>query len=1068
MGKKQGRLPNLVIRASAGTGKTFQLSNRFLKLAASGEPPDTILATTFTRKAAGEILSRVLLRLAEGAMSPSGAAALAQQLGEPGLDQARCQGLLASLVRQLHRLRIGTLDSFFLQMARSFSLELGLPPGWQIAEETDLAALRTEAIRAVIGQQDTSQAAKLMRLLSKGQVSRSISEQVSELVAELYGLYAESSPQAWEALGFAKPLKPEEYEQALGEFAAADCSADRRLATAREKALECLRAEDWQAALTEGLLGRIAAGNTSYHNKPLPPPLVQAGQKLAQHCQAMWRNQVAVQTEATGRLLALFDAEYQRLKLAYGVLHFDDVARKLAESPLLARVDDLDFRLDGHVAHLMLDEFQDTSALQWRVLRPLAQRVAGPDGRSSFFCVGDVKQAIYGWRGGLAEIFDALEKELPNLSVQSLALSRRSSPVVIEVVNRVFQDLREHVQQWGQDNNSECGAAAYWQQRFSPHQTARENLPGYCELVTAPAAQEGEVQRAVTCRYAAQLIQRLTGEAPECTIGVLARKNDTVARLIYELRQLGVEASEEGGTALSDSAPVQSVLSLLTLADHPGDTTARFHLAHTPLGRALGLVQYDDLEAACRLSAEVRRRLLECGYGPAVAQWVDRVRPYASPRDQMRLEQLVEMAYGYDGGSSLRCDDFVQWVQQSRVESPRPARVRVMTIHQAKGLEFDIVVLPELDVKLLGQSPQLVAARDGPAGPIHRVLRYVSKKTWSLLPADFQHLFEHHEQTVAGEAFCLLYVAMTRAIHVLHMVIPPSAPNEKKLPKTYVGLLRAALTDGRPLPAEKRIFRHGDPRWYKKLRRAAPPGTTAPAAAQPPSMPQPVALRLAPPEGQVARGLQRLGPSALEGGGQVYLLHRLRLESAEVLDRGTLLHAWMGQIGWLEDGLPDDAALRQVAIQLQLARRDLDAELAEFRSLLGKRAIRSVLSRATYQSASQGAKTTPVHATAAIANPHWEVFREWPFAIRDGDTLLSGKVDRLVVLYDGTQPVGADIVDYKTDQLPNDPGAVNKRVEYYRPQMEGYRKAVIHWTGLPAERVSARLLFLYLGRTVMV
>lgn len=1065
MGKKQGRLPNLVIRASAGTGKTFQLSNRFLKLALAGEPVDTILATTFTRKAAGEILSRVLLRLAEAASSPSNAAVLAEQLGDPGLDQARCQALLAGLVRQLHRLRIGTLDSFFLQMARSFSLELGLPPAWQIAEDgdPDLRALRTEAIRRVIAEQGTGPATKLMRLLSKGQVSRSISEQLWQLVEDLYQLYVESSPQAWKALPFQKPLGPQEFERTLADFTAAECGTDRRLVAARDQALECVRARNWEGALASGLLSRIMAGNTTYYNRPLPEALVRAGRELAKHCEIMWRNQLAAQTEATGRLLELFDAAFQQLKLARGLLHFQDVARRLADSLLPDRLEDLVFRLDGQVAHLMLDEFQDTSALQWRVLRPLAQRAAKANGRGSFFCVGDVKQAIYGWRGGVAEIFDALENQLSNLTVESLALSRRSSPVVIEVVNRVFRDLAAHVGACGQDSSAECAAAKYWQERFSPHQTARTELPGYCELLTAPRAEEGEAQSAVTCQYAAQLVKQLADQAPDYTIGVLTRRNEIVARLIYELRQLGVEASEEGGTALSDSAPVESVLSLLTLADHPGDTTARFHLAHTPLGPALGLTQYDDLEAACRLSAEVRRRLLEGGYGPAVAQWVDVVRPYATPRDQMRLEQLVEMAYGYAGAASLRCDDFVSLVRETRVESPQPARVRVMTIHQAKGLEFDIVVLPELTVKLLGQNPQVVAARDGPAGPIHRVLRYVGKGIRQSLPPDFRELFAQYERSAIGEALCLLYVAMTRAIHALHMVIPPSAPNERSLPKTFAGVLRAALSEGGALPPEKRVFQCGDPKWFKKVGR---PRRRVGATAQPTA--ESLALRLAPPEGKPARGLQALGPSALEGGGQVYLPGRLRLERAEALDRGTLLHAWMEQIHWLDDAVPDDALLRQVAIQLGLAHHDLAAELAEFRALLEKPTIRAVLSRATYQSAHRARKATPVHTTEGIGCPNWKVFREWRFAMRDGDTLLNGKVDRLVVLYDGDQPVGADILDYKTDQLSNDSGAVKERVEYYRPQMEAYQKAVMRWTKLPAKWVSTRLVFLFLGRVVEV
>ena len=116
--------PPLVIRASAGTGKTFQLSNRFLALLHRGVPIDQILATTFTRKAAGEILDRVIQRLAIAADSDRAAAELATFIEEPDLTRDRCLELLSQLTRNAHRIRISTLDSLFTQLAKTHSLEL--------------------------------------------------------------------------------------------------------------------------------------------------------------------------------------------------------------------------------------------------------------------------------------------------------------------------------------------------------------------------------------------------------------------------------------------------------------------------------------------------------------------------------------------------------------------------------------------------------------------------------------------------------------------------------------------------------------------------------------------------------------------------------------------------------------------------------------------------------------------------------------------------------------------------------------------------------------------------------
>src|SRR3954453_11329568 len=102
--------PHVVIRASAGTGKTYQLAVRFISLLAAGAQPDEILATTFTRKAAGEILDRVLFWLANAAADDTERAKLATAIGDPSLSMERCRELLSATVRRLHVLRVGTLD----------------------------------------------------------------------------------------------------------------------------------------------------------------------------------------------------------------------------------------------------------------------------------------------------------------------------------------------------------------------------------------------------------------------------------------------------------------------------------------------------------------------------------------------------------------------------------------------------------------------------------------------------------------------------------------------------------------------------------------------------------------------------------------------------------------------------------------------------------------------------------------------------------------------------------------------------------------------------------------------
>ena len=142
--------------------------------------------------------------------------------------------------------------------------------------------------------------------------------------------------------------------------------------------------------------------------------------------------------------------------------------------------------------------------------------------------------------------------------------------------------------------------------------------------------------------------------------------------------------------------------------------------------------------------------------------------------------------------------------------------------------------------------------------------------------------------------------------------------------------------------------------------------------------------------------LQRRSPSQLEGGAQVELARFLRLDVAKLLDRGSLVHAWFQEIEWLDDGALSDESLVMIAQRLLVRGLDLAKRIADFR-----RSLDQPRSRALPRDHRRGTpldQATPVHAGPEIARPRWKVWRERPFAIREGDVILKGQFDRLVVL----------------------------------------------------------------------
>lgn len=1067
--------PHVVIRASAGTGKTYQLAVRFIGLLAAGARPEEILATTFTRKAAGEILDRVLFWLAKAAADDGERKQLAEAIGDTSLTPKRCRELLMATLRRLHALRVGTLDSYFLQMATSFGQELGLPPGWSICEEQIDALLRDEAIELLLSRGKFADLLTLVHSLTKGAAARSVSRLARDTVTSLLELYRETTPEAWQKIAVCKGLEPAEQDELLAEVATLPLD-NKQMEKARGEDLERFRAGDWEGFIDKGLAGKVLSGEGVFYKKPLPKELVKLYERLLKHVESILVGQVARQTEATHDLLLRFAEHYRALQLEERALRFSDVTFRLADGAGQVALERLAFRMDGGVRHLLLDEFQDTSPVQWRVLRPLALRLTSSGG--SFFCVGDVKQAIYGWRGGVAEIFDALEGQLKGLQGASLAKSYRSSQPVIGAVNVVFKKLTAHP---NLDKLTE--PVAHWQQAFPEHSTAREDLAGYVTLTVAPAiAEEGEDQAVLTFKHTAERVRECLATTTRASIGVLVRTNTAVARLIYELKVRGIQASEEGGNPLIDSPAVELILSLLKLADHPGDGVARFHVAKSPLGSSVAELvkvpdiaesggnshefRYEDDAAASRLAQKIRRQLLEDGYGPTVLAYARQLAPSCVERDRSRLQQLVELAYEYQPASTLRTCDFLRLVSTRRIPDPQAADVRVMTIHQAKGLEFDIVFLPELEHRLIGQPDRFVAGRPGPTEAVNVVCRLADKNVRQFFPPELQKLFDDDMCLEVSESLCVLYVAMTRAVHALHMIVAPAKVSEKTMPKTFAGILRATLAAGKPAVGGAVLYEQGDADWSSTLRRegktpAESKLTEDTAARREPRPP----VRLAPTTKTPERGWERVSPSGLEGGAQIFGAQALAAKSSVAFGIGTLFHAWLAELAWLDDGLPSDEVLRCLAARLRgnsgLSAAQLGQHMDRFRQQLAANAVSAVLSREFYHSPGKmglKAKAWPTKEVEIVAQ------RERGFALQQDQKLMTGSIDRLVIVKSAGKPIAADVIDFKTDEIP--PGnkrALAEKVDFYRPQLEAYRDVSAELLGIEAKQIAARLIFLSPG-----
>jgi ATP-dependent exoDNAse (exonuclease V) beta subunit len=1043
-------LASLIIRASAGTGKTYQLSNRYLELLLRGVRVDRILATTFTRKAAGEILDRVVTRLANAAFDSTARRELAGALSLPELSREQCLTQIKAMLENLHRMRVCTLDSHFAQLARGLSLELGLPPHWRIIDEWENELLRDRALDVVLREESTSELHTLTNLLTKGETSYGIADLLRSTVRGLHGLYQDTEQAAWKGLLHLTPLEPFVLEEAIETLRTLELP--RVLARSRDADVRAALAGDWDDFIKKGIPSKLLVDELLYGKVAITEDVVVAYQPLLDHARAVLTNRVAQQTEASYRLLRHFDVAFRSEQRKHGGLRFQDITYSLAQfdeevaarsssAPLLA------FRLDGDIDHLLLDEFQDTAPAQWRAIRSLVNAItASPEGNGTFFCVGDVKQAIYGWRGGVAEIFDWVEGQLPGLSTQSLDCSYRSAQPIIQTVNRVFDNLCRHPNLERYET-----AVRSWCSKFPKHRTAHESMPGFVSLATARRADDAPMQELERLSLAAEYVVDVREQLPQASIGILVRKNETVGKLIYLLRDRGIPASEEGGNPLTDSAAVELVLSLLRLIDHPGDTVAWYHLTSSPLGPVL-------VSAGSRppgVASQWRRQLSRDGYPRLIEKVASYLISRIGRREQSRLRQLVEQAYLYQPHATSRTDDFLRFIQQQRVSDPSASTVRVMTVHQAKGLEFDVVILPELDVEIVGQPGQFVVARENPTEPVNRVCRYVNVDLQQLLPTRYGQMFEEQSRRSVAESLSVLYVALTRAAHGLYMIVSPSSPRERELPKRLSGLLRAALTDGQPTAAGEVIYENGQPDWMQRVRAAVDAEMPVPSV-RTDTVDADAPIHLAKSK-RSQRSFEFVSPSHLEGGTRVRVADALAPQQTAARTRGTLVHAFCEQVEWLDAGPPSRPSLVTLADRIvspaDLASMNVDELMEDFEAMLQRPAIDAMLRRSAYRDpALWGLPTGPLDA---------EVLREQPFAVLLDGKLVTGVIDRLVLLTRADRCVAADVIDFKTDRLDQD--GLAEKVAYYRPQIDAYCRAVEVMAGIAPPQIRAQLLFLATG-----
>ena len=1069
-------LPNMSILASAGTGKTFQLSDRIVKLLALGVKHEEIAALTFTRAAAAEFIVKVIAKLREAAEDDRKREELCQRLGlDPRqFGKERFRTMLRQALLSSNRLTMGTLDSFFAKLVNNFPLEVGLSSGSATTiPDQETENLRLKAVQTIVQKLDATEAAVMLANLkdfNDGEEIANPLESLAEMAKEYHGLlvsapepslwgnadliWAEGKPRwagyadkvdaaaEWAKVEgfllqqFGSPDKYPKNCRTLGE-AAASTRCDN--GTANDLA------EYFRATLdsSEGTPGVIS------HRGAIDVPIDAADGMR----RLVWRaiDQLVrtrlKQTQALCLCLGDYEATYDEQNRRTGLLGFSDYVTLLTKADEFKK-EEIEYRLDCSIKHWLLDEFQDTSTQQFEVLgRNIDEIIQTPDDRS-VFVVGDLKQSLYEWRSGNRKLLSNLHTLIGVKGVnKSLDETRRCAPAVLEMVNDVLGGHAER----GLGRLYSESAAADWSATFHPQKAvieagkpAKPGEAAWARITKPKESEESDPQ--LHARWIGAHLKATAGVLepdgrlkPGITCAILVSKNKQAAEITQVLRQLGIEATDEAKTSVVEDNPVTAgLLALIQATIHPDNGLAKGMAEISPASAGF-LAAHGGWEGASEAIANTFAQSGAEGLADLLAKGVDLTGDSGFVRK--RLGQLRSVALAYDASGRRDLAEFADFCRASQLrDSADPQTVQVITIHRSKGLEYDMVYMP-----CLNSRQPIAQLRTGELLSMPKSDQDFSPK-WLLasVGTDVAHLdptlsaavMRAKSESAYGN-LCRLYVGMTRAKHRLVMV--STALKDEKLAELetgdgkadFAGLLEMTLAKmAKPVDASmadieaawawKSAGVDGDwvtARLAEEAAKARGKATGKKSIA---------AKRYAP-----AEVLEKLRPSK-PADGKMYAWKPASDEPGG-RELGNLVHELMQGLGWDIDGFVQRLTATDIASENVGLK---DAALRLINDCLAKPAVRELLGK------------NPQGITL------WQERKAT--LIHDGK-LISAVFDRVHVI----PGQSATVIDYKTNDC-----SLEHLKELYQGQMDLYRIAVAKLCGLSPDKVRCVLIHVRQGAVV--
>lgn len=717
----------MALKASAGSGKTFALSVRFLALLFKGANPSEILTLTFTKKATAEMKERILDYLKilqkenlEDEKEKEKSQNILKELEEkyrlnPSLVQNSTQKIYQRFLNA--EIRISTIDAFFQSILRKFCWFVGLSANFEVNEDTKAhqQQLNESFLSALNNKQLEELSVFIAQCLSyDSYTSDSVLEWLRFLKNKLYLFDPNKKEPAFDEEGFLEKLR----------------SLNRQIQSveaASNEAKKAIKCDDFRGFLNSSLTWLEKKSEYRYFKKFKDeiPTLESECEEIENDLKRYYEAKESALFKKFPKFIQLYDKATSKIQ----ALDFDAIKDKV--HALLNGYEEMPaeffyFRLDSRIAHILIDEFQDTSLNDYKILAPFIDEIKAGIGQAkwhrSVFFVGDVKQSIYGFRGSFSSLFESVSKDFYH---DNLEFNHRSAPLIINYVNTIFKKAYQN------------SPTAYLEQKYPKASSNNHARDGYVKV--SLVADERELLLEQILQEAKNLLEHRIDPKD---IALLCATNDDALEIKNYLQEnlSAIRPSTESSAKLSQFVESKIIKNALeyALAEEPYKPFYK----HSVLKLA-GYLHDDAIALA--------------GFNPkkeSVAGFVWKVMELFELYTEC-AQICLELAVGCEDAN-----EFLEKLEAKEIASFKAEGAQIMTIHKSKGMQFPYVIVCErLGKPKTNNSNQFLEEYNGA-----ELLRlYYRMKNREVVDKDYARALDKEEAAKDYEEINVYYVAFTRA-----------------------------------------------------------------------------------------------------------------------------------------------------------------------------------------------------------------------------------------------------------------------------------------------------------------